>query len=147
MGKPFPETYTVQSSPNKYHIYFWQTPKTIALPKNITEGETGGLFSLRVKNYYVVGEGSIHPEHKGRYTAISTAPIIPMPDDLFVWLVGRANSNSKTGDFTKKPEGWIHEKLVHGDINNGLTRIAGYYMQNHSIDDADVLYNISGWLC
>lgn len=141
-GKPFPETYVVQSSPNKYHIYFFQTPKTMAVPKNITEGETNGEFSLRVKNYYVVGEGSIHPEHHGRYTGLSNAPIVPMPDDLLEWLIGRANKNSRTGDFTKKPEGWINDKIVHHDINNGLARIAGYYIQNKNIDDADVLYSI-----
>lgn len=106
-GKPFPATYTVQSSPNKYHFYFWQTPKTLALPKNIVEGDTNGEFSLRVKNYYVVGEGSVHPEHKGRYTALSDAPIVAMPDDLFAWLVGRAKSKPAkevakgTGDIPK----------------------------------------------
>jgi hypothetical protein len=141
-GEPAPSTYVVQSSPNKFHIYFWQTDKTRALPKNIIEGMTGGEFSLRVNNYMAVGEGSIHPKHGGIYTAISNAPIIPMPDDFFEWLIGRANKNSSTGDFTKRPDGWIYDPIVHGNINNQLTAIAGYYIQNKNMDDPGMLSTI-----
>ena len=141
-GKAAPVTYVVQSSPGKFHIYFWQTDATRALQKNITEGETNGEFSLRLKNFYCVGEGSIHPTTGGRYTALSNASIIPMPDDFLVWLVSRANKYSKTGDFTKKADGWINEPIIHGNINNQLTAIAGYYIQNKNIDDAAILYTI-----
>jgi hypothetical protein len=139
-GKPAPDTYVVQSSPGKYHLYFWQTDATRALPKNITEGDTNHEFSLRVKNYYCVGEGSVHPVHGGTYTAISTSPIIPMPDDFLTWLVGRANKHSKTGDFTKKAADWLDEPFIHGDIDNQLIKFVGHFMGAKNINDPDDMY-------
>jgi Bifunctional DNA primase/polymerase, N-terminal/Protein of unknown function (DUF3987) len=116
-GRPAPSTYVVQSSPGKFHIYFRQTPSTLKLQKNIKETETGGQFSLRLKNYYCVGEGSIHPTHHGRYTAISLAPIVDMPEDFLTWLLSKAKDSplKKTaGELPtlKVPHGAIHPYLV-----------------------------------
>ena len=147
-GEPAPCTRRIvnreieDGKPFRSHWIFAQTPETIALPKNIAEGMTAGEFSLRVKNFYAVGEGSIHPEHKGRYHAVTDVPIIPMPPEFLEWLVARANKYSATGDFTKKPEGWIYDPIFHHDINNGLTRIGGWYMQHKNIDDGNVLADI-----
>ena len=52
-GKDF-NTLEVQSSPGKSHFYFLQTPKTVALKKNITEKETDGWFSSRQKRIRVL---------------------------------------------------------------------------------------------
>jgi hypothetical protein len=131
-----------QGKPFRSHWIFEQTPETIALSKNIVEGDTNGEFSLRVKNYYVVGEGSRHPEHGGIYHAVADVPVVPMPSQFLKWLVDRANKYSKTGDFTKKPEGWINEPIVHHDINNRLTAICGYYIQNNNINDPEALTDI-----
>lgn len=48
----------------------------------------------------------------------------------------------KPQEFEKKSEGWINERMIHGNINNQLTRIAGYYIQNKNIDDAEILCTI-----
>jgi bifunctional DNA primase/polymerase-like protein len=101
-GRSKPIGYEVQSTPpcadypfGKSHLYFLQTPRTREMSSNIPETSTDGLFSLRLKNYYVCGEGSIHPDHGGKYTAISTAPIAPMPDELLNWLLSKAATSNK----------------------------------------------------
>jgi hypothetical protein len=44
--------------------------------------------------------------------------------------------------FDSKPEGWINEPIVHGNINNRLTQIAGYYISEKFVKDADVLFEL-----
>jgi len=44
--------------------------------------------------------------------------------------------------FKSKPEGWINEPIVHGNINNRLTAIAGYYIGEKFVKDADVLFEL-----
>ena len=100
-GKKFPHTLLVHSSTAangtpKGHWYFQQTPRTIALENNISEHKTGGLFSLRVKNYYVVSIGSIHPTTGLPYAIGVDAPIIPMPDDFLDWLLSLVKDEPKT---------------------------------------------------
>lgn len=112
-GKKFPQTLLVQSSTAangtpKGHWYFLQTPRTIALDGNIPESKTGGLFSLRVKNYYVVSIGSVHPATGLPYTVVDDVPIAPMPDDFLDWLLAQVKEEPKNreqalerGKFTK----------------------------------------------
>jgi hypothetical protein len=100
-GKMFPRTLLVQSSiadngVPKGHWYFLQTPRTVALDGNISENKTGGLFSLRVKNYYVTSIGSIHPKTGLPYTVADDAPVIPMPDDFLDWLLAQVKEEPKT---------------------------------------------------
>lgn len=111
-GKKFPQTLLVQSSvaangTPKGHWYFLQTPRTVALEKNISENKTGGLFSLRVKNEYVTSIGSIHPTGQP-YKIADDVSIIPMPDDFLDWLLAQVKDEPKTreqaqlrGKFTK----------------------------------------------
>ena len=132
-GKDAPVTYQVQSTPPKNgeigrsHKYFWQTVETISLPLNIGEDTTNGEFSLRLDNYQAAGEGSIHPEHGGVYTAICTAPIVPMPSDYLRWLLGRVNRNGvKKSDaaVAKLPDGWMDEPIYEGEIHPRMVKIA-----------------------
>jgi KaiC/GvpD/RAD55 family RecA-like ATPase len=44
--------------------------------------------------------------------------------------------------FVSKPEGWINEPIVHGNINNRLTQVAGYYIGEKFVKDADVLFEL-----
>jgi Bifunctional DNA primase/polymerase, N-terminal len=95
-GEEFPKTLLVRSSiisstMAKGHWYFEQTPRTIALEGNITEKNTGGLFSLRVHNQYVASIGSIHPDTGQPYEIAENYPVIPMPDNLLDWLLKLAN--------------------------------------------------------
>ena len=111
-GKKFPQTLLVQSSvaangTPKGHWYFLQTPRTVALEKNISENKTGGLFSLRVKNEYVTSIGSVHPTGQP-YKIADNVPIIPMPDYFLDWLLAQVKEEPKTreefeqrGKFTK----------------------------------------------
>jgi hypothetical protein len=100
-GKKFPRTLLIQSSiaangVPKGHWYFLQTPKTMAMEKNISEDKTGGLFSFRVNNFYVTSIGSIHPVAKTAYKIVDDAPVIPMPDDFLDWLQAQAKEKPRT---------------------------------------------------
>jgi KaiC/GvpD/RAD55 family RecA-like ATPase len=44
--------------------------------------------------------------------------------------------------FESKPDGWINEPIVHGNINNRLTQIAGYYIGEKFVKDAAVLFEL-----
>ncbi len=115
-GKKAPTTLTVQSRPGREHAYFFQTEKTRALPKNLTEKDTGS-FSLRVKNYYCVGIGSIHPVTRLPYTVSVDAPIVQMPDEYLEWLMKQKSETTSTQgsalqDGQKYPHGQIHNAMV-----------------------------------
>ena len=103
-GKKFPKTLLVCSSViddgkggkiTKGHWYFQQTPKTMALPGNIGEDKTGGLFSFRVKNQYVASIGSIHPATQKPYEIYDHTPIIPIPDEFVDWLYSQVTTKEK----------------------------------------------------
>jgi hypothetical protein len=104
-GNSFPKTLLVRSSVvgdgkggtiTKGHWYFRQTPGTIALSGNIPESKTGGLFSLRVHNEYVASIGSVHPTTGKPYAVAEDYPILPMPDELLVWLQSQVLAAPKT---------------------------------------------------
>ena len=119
-GKTFPRTLLVRSSvaangTPKGHWYFRQTAATMALPGNIPESKTDGLFSLRVANYYVCSIGSIHPETREAYAIADDAPIIPMPDDFLQWLLGHVKEAPKTRQESaerKFPKGTRYNALI-----------------------------------
>jgi hypothetical protein len=129
-GKPFPKTLLVRSSVvsdgsggtySKGHWYFLQTPRTMALEKNISELSTGGMFSLRVKNEYVASIGSIHPDTGKPYEIVDDVPVLPMPDDLLDWLLKQ---------IVEKPEkpatdGGSRELIPHGQIHPWMLTQAG----------------------
>jgi hypothetical protein len=103
-GKKFDQTLLVRSSVvddgnggiiAKGHWYFLQTPRTLALRGNIPESKTGGLFSLRVSNEYVVTIGSIHPTGKP-YEIAEDFPVAPMSSDLLDWLLAQVVDTPKT---------------------------------------------------
>ena len=104
-GKPFPKTLLVRSSTisdgnggtiTKGHWYFRQTPRTMALDKNISEDKTNGLFSFRVKNEYVASIGSIHPDTGLPYAVAEDYSVLPMPDEFLDWLLKQAVATPKT---------------------------------------------------
>jgi putative DNA primase/helicase len=115
-GKKAPVTLMVQSRPGREHAYFYQSAKTRALDKNLTEKETGS-FSLRVQGYYVVGIGSIHPITGLPYVVSVEAPIAPMPDDYLEWLLKQKSTLPGAADGSPLPEGC---KYPHGQIHNAM---------------------------
>jgi hypothetical protein len=144
-GKPFPKTLLVRSSSAgngiaKGHWYFYQTPRTLALPKNIGEELTGGLFSLRVKNQYVASIGSIHPTTGLPYTIVEDYPVIPMPDDLLDWLLKKTQKSS-AGAVNEKPP--VNAEvdgppIPHGSHDNTLRDIARKLRGVEGLDEEEL---------
>jgi hypothetical protein len=138
-GKKFPKTLLVQSSVvadgnggtiTKGHWYFLQTPRTLALGKeggktNITEKETGGMFSLRVHNQYVTGIGSIHPNTGLPYKIAENNPVLPMPDELLDWLLTQAVKPAISGAVAINGE---RQLIKHGQIHPALVSQASKMM-------------------
>jgi hypothetical protein len=86
---------SIRNGVERGHWYFLQTDKTRALAKNITEDTTGKWFSFRVKNFYVVSAGSIHPDTGEPYAVREDLPVIPMPDVLLDWLLSKLRREPK----------------------------------------------------
>ena len=130
-GKPFPKTLLVRSSviPNtgvsKGHWYFHQTPKTMALPGNIPESKTGGVFSLRVHNQYVTSIGSLHPDTGQPYTIVEDYPVAPMPDDLLDWLLKQVveEKSAANGDTERR-------LLTYGQLHGAYVAEAGRLLRS-----------------
>jgi hypothetical protein len=95
------------------------------------------LGEIKSDGGYVIGATSKHPSG-AIYTVSKKCGIVDLP----CGLLDRLRAAKKDGEFEKKPEGWINDPIVHGNINNALTAIAGYYVQNKNIDDAEILYTI-----
>ena len=97
-------TFTVESSPGRTHMYLRHTPYSVGLQKNIPENTAGG-FSLRTKNYYVAGPGSVHPKTQQPYRVTNDAPIADVPDDFVDFVVSRAAevSGESATSFFKDP--------------------------------------------
>ncbi len=141
-GKKFPQTLLVQSSLvsdgngggySKGHWYFKQTPKTMALKKNITEAETGGLFSLRVNNQYVASIGSIHPNTGKPYVIVADNPVIPMPDEFLDWLLKQVDKPANTNGTNNEPE---RRLLTHGQMHPEIVEEAGrLWRRGYEADD------------
>jgi hypothetical protein len=139
-GKPAPQTRrivnrdTTPGQPFRSHWLFRQTNDTMALPNNIVESTTNGEFSVRVKNFYAVAEGSLHPDHGGIYRAVSDVPIVPMPNDFLEWLLRRSNANKKPIDVMSS------DRIARGTHDVVLTSIAGKLrhdgLEENSLRDA-----------
>jgi hypothetical protein len=139
-GKKFPATLLVCSSvvPDgnggtnvKGHWYFRQTARTIELPGNVSEDKTGGVFSLRVKNYYVASIGSIHPTTKVPYSILENNAVLPIPDDLLDWLLAQVVSAPKNRQETAE-----RGKIAKGMRYNALISEAGkLWNRNYSRED------------
>lgn len=92
LGAKLPSTYTVKSSKG-IHIYWKQTPRSIAMG-NIPSAEVHDkLFDAQVHRKYVVGPGSIHPSG-AMYAVIDDSPIVEAPDALIDWMLAQRKSQS-----------------------------------------------------
>jgi hypothetical protein len=81
-----PQTFSVQSSPDRRHFYFLHNARSLALgniAQNFVKGEG---FSVRCDREYVVAaspqQGSIHPATGLPYEVVLDVPIIEAPDVL-----------------------------------------------------------------
>ena len=140
-GKPFPKTFTTSARQNRCQSHWLQTDRTRQLG-NVSQASTlDAMISVRQHNLYVLAAGSTHKNGVDTYKIVDDTDAIPMPDDMVDYIVSiRTDLNQQTGDFTKKPEGWLDEPFIHGSIDVQLTAVAGHYVAAKNINDVNDLY-------
>jgi hypothetical protein len=97
------KTFTVQSSPGKFHYYLRQTDVSRKIGPISQASIPFG--SLRQNNMYVVAPGSLHEKSGWPYTIVDDSPIIDAPEVLLNWLSAQRTSasSSTTADSEKTP--------------------------------------------
>lgn len=119
-GHKLPETFMVRSRPGRGHVYFRQTPESIAMG-NIAQGFVKHAdFSVRVNREFVVGPGSIHPISGQPYEILKDVDIIPAPVWLIEWLIAQKIEKEKVT--VRTPDS---PKIQHGSINSHLVSFIG----------------------
>jgi putative DNA primase/helicase len=125
-----PPTLTVQTA-RGFHYYFFGIAKQGNMFWN---GQKIG--DLKSDGGYVLGASSVHPDGP-IYTIVNNMMPAPLPLDI----VARLRQRSGVAEvFTKNPEGWLDEPFIHHDIDNQLTKVAGYYIGTKNISDPKELY-------
>jgi Bifunctional DNA primase/polymerase, N-terminal/AAA domain/Primase C terminal 1 (PriCT-1) len=96
------KTFTVQSSPGKFHFYYTQTDLSRKVG-SITQKQL--VFgSLRQNDAYVVAPGSLHEKTGLPYKIVDSSAIVPIPDSLVNWLnAQRTSSVAATLEKTSAP--------------------------------------------
>ena len=84
-GNPFPVTFSVKTSGDRFHYYFVQTPAAIALGNK----KKAGQFDFQQNGKYVVGPYSVHPS--GIIYTPDDNDIVPIPDALIAWIASETN--------------------------------------------------------
>jgi hypothetical protein len=116
-----PDTFKVRSSPGRGHIYFRQTPASIAMG-NIAQGFVkGGDWSARVDRQYVVSPGSLHPRTGLPYEIRSLADIVEAPQWFIEWCISQKLNKKEAIAARTQDEGVIPEHFR----NETLTSIGG----------------------
>lgn len=78
-GEDFPRTRTTESRPGHRQSAWKQTDKTRNLLKNTAQIKTKDkMMSVRASNYYVLLDGSVHPDTGLPYVLVDDSPIVPM---------------------------------------------------------------------
>jgi bifunctional DNA primase/polymerase-like protein/primase-like protein len=130
-GQKMPATFAVRSSPGRGHLYFKQTPASLAMGNLQGKDDEGReSWSARVSNRYVVAPGSFHPTSGERYKTLRDLPIAPAPD----WLVEWCLSNQKTEEKTGHLELDDTTLIPSGSRNSSLASILGKARQVLSMD-------------
>ena len=146
-GEPYPASRTTESRPNHRQSHWIQTDYTRAKLKNITQDKTkNSMFSLRFRNYLVLGEGSLHPSGS-LYRVVVDSPAVEMPDKLADYILSlliekpRASASARNlvsavpfqrnaGDAEVPPQfDYMHNECDHGR-NNGVSQYAWWVYTN-----------------
>ena len=123
-GQKIPKTYRVRSRPGRGHLYFRQTPESIALG-NLAQGFVkNNDFSVRVADQYVVAANSLHPISGLPYEVLSIADIVEAPNWLIDWLQAQ-KIDAKSVTYSLDSD----DKIPHGTHDTALTSIAGRLRQ------------------
>jgi hypothetical protein len=138
-GQKIPPTFKVRSRKGRGHIYFRQTPESIAMG-NIAQGLTRhGDFSARVKSEYVGASGSTHPITGTLYETVCDAPIADCPPIIIEWLKAQRIEKEKVA--VRKPS---DPKIPHGKINGHLVSYIGKLINSGTPLDAALVATV-GW--
>lgn len=113
-------TFMVRSRQGRGHVYFRNTPASVAMGNIGQTGVKHGDFSVRQRNQYVVAAGSIHPHSGLPYVALDpSAQILNAPDWFVDWIEGQRTEKApaKGGQTPVDgqgliPHGFIHDFLV-----------------------------------
>ena len=107
-------TLTVQSSTEKFHLYF-KYPDDGMDYRNRSQGNSGCGFDIRGNGGYVLGPGSIHPVSKSFYSILAADEIAEAPDWVKQWSLNRTLPASD-------PDAGAHASRIGlGDKLNHLT--------------------------
>jgi putative DNA primase/helicase len=123
-GETFPMTFAVESRPGRRHYYFRPSPASRELANVAQSKVAGGAFSVRAKNEYVVGPGSIHPETGKPYLIVCDDNLAPVPDRLIAWIRTQIGSQSRPVAATG-PTPALSTKVSAGGRNSHLASVAG----------------------
>lgn len=135
-NKKLGPTFRVQSSPGRGHLYFAQSPASIAMG-NLAQGFVrGGDWSARVHNQYVVAPGSIHPKTGLPYEIKLDVPIQEAPDWFVDWCVSQKLDKKQTIAQFTTGQGTIPEHYR----NDVLTSIGGGF--RHKGMNADEIFTV-----
>ena len=147
-GEPYPVSRTTESRPNHRQSHWIQTDYTRAKLKNITQDKTtNSMFSLRFRNYLVLGEGSLHPSGS-LYRVVVDSPAVAMPDKLADYILSLLIEKQRTstepvqklvsavpfqgnaGDAEVPPQfDYMHNECDHGR-NNSVSQYAWWVYTN-----------------
>jgi AAA domain/Bifunctional DNA primase/polymerase, N-terminal/Primase C terminal 1 (PriCT-1) len=130
---PKAETLVVRRG-NRNHVYYGQTERSRKLGA-VKQDKTGGAFSVRGINQYLVGPGSRHAS--GDYYDVIQLPpgndLPPAPDEFIAFLESHIQKRSELA-------GVAQGKIPNGQRNDWLTRQAGK-LRNAGIDDEEIMYS------
>jgi len=120
-NKKLPDTFKVRSSPGKMHVYFRQTPASIAMGNLAQPFVEHADWSARVDRAYAVSAGSVHPKTNEPYEIRSLAPIIEAPNWFIDWCISQKLDKKKAvSEYTTKGN-----PIPSGFRDDTLTSIAG----------------------
>jgi AAA domain/Bifunctional DNA primase/polymerase, N-terminal len=145
-GVPFPHTFTTSARAGHRQSHWYQTDKTRALG-NVGQDKTlNAVLSLRQKNLYVISEGSQYKDEVNYYNVVDNSSIAPMPDKVAEYIehliaLKDATKPKKESSDSKSTVD-LDSPFIHHQIHPRLVSIAGYYVQNKNISDADELYTL-----
>jgi Bifunctional DNA primase/polymerase, N-terminal/Primase C terminal 1 (PriCT-1) len=135
--KALPQTLLVRSRPGRGHLYFRQSPESIALG-NVAQGQVkGGGFSVRVHNQYVLGPNSVHPITGLPYQIVEDAPIVECPQWLVDWIQSQRIA-SPVPNVVNEPG----SAIIMGSRNSTLASIAGKFRAN-GVSEESILFELN----
>jgi hypothetical protein len=142
-GKVPQPTLVLESSPGKRQIIwnaegFTQETAEPLMRAIAEEFQTDKAVAETARVLRVPGFRNLKYDEKPEVKTLVVNPLARYNRSAF-----HVDITPKDGEkFEAKPKDWIYQPIIHGDINNALTRIAGWYINEKFVKDADVLFEL-----